>query len=53
MTDTNGPVTCPNPFCTNRSEAGDACGECPGCVAEVAEIRAVLTAATDEEYPRA
>jgi hypothetical protein len=29
----------PNPFCSNRSEAGDACGECPGCVAEVKRLR--------------
>jgi hypothetical protein len=28
----------PNPFCSNRSEAGDACGWCEGCVAESERI---------------
>lgn len=28
----------PNPFCTNRSSAGDACGACAGCQAEVAHL---------------
>jgi hypothetical protein len=32
----------PNPFCSNRSEAGDACGACPGCVAEMERIRRAL-----------
>lgn len=31
----------PNPFCTNRSPAGDACGECEGCVQELKRIRQV------------
>ncbi len=22
----------PNPYCSNRSTQGDACGECPGCL---------------------
>jgi hypothetical protein len=29
----------PNPYCSNRSPAGDACGACPGCEAELARIR--------------
>jgi hypothetical protein len=29
----------PNPYCTNGSPAGDACGACDGCLAEAARIR--------------
>lgn len=36
-------ATEPNPFCTNRSDAGDACGSCPGCRAECERIRAHLS----------
>jgi hypothetical protein len=32
----------PNPFCSNRSSAGDACGSCPGCEAAVERLRAQL-----------
>lgn len=30
----------PNPFCLNRSPAGDACGVCDGCAAEVDRLEA-------------
>lgn len=40
--DGSGDVDDPNPFCTNRSTAGDACGACAGCIAEQARIRAVI-----------
>lgn len=36
----------PNPFCSNRSEQGDACGACAGCIAEGARLRARLDAET-------
>lgn len=34
--------------CTNQSEAGDACGACSGCEADLVEIRAEIAALSDQ-----